>query len=117
MTSPLTGIYTQGLKGAAESSDYPKNWGEISKAFRKMHGYKCHACGVCCDQEAHHCLLDVHHINGVKRDCRDSNLRCLCKECHAKQDFHRHYVSVIKPEDKEALRQLRQEQNLPPPSE
>ena len=113
MTSPLTRRFTRGLDSGTKPTGYPKNWGDISKAFRIKCGYKCHSCSVCCGREEHHQLLDVHHINGVKSNCKPGNLRCLCKECHAKQPFHGHYASVIKPEDKETLRQLRQEQGLP----
>ena len=113
MISPLTRRFTRGLPSSTKSTGYPKNWAARSEAFRRMRGYKCHACGVCCAKQEHHRLLDVHHINGVKSDCKDNNLRCLCKECHAKQPLHGHYAAVVGGEDKETLRQLRQEQGLP----
>lgn len=37
-------------------------------------------------------LLDTHHINGVKTDNSDSNLRALCKECHSLEPKHEHML-------------------------
>lgn len=75
-----------------EKAGYPDNWKEISQQYRKSVNWCCEDCGLNLAQ--HRYLLDVHHINGVKHDCTSTNLRALCKECHAKQAFHKHYRSV-----------------------
>jgi hypothetical protein len=35
-------------------------------------------------------LLHVHHINGVKSDNSEMNLRVLCQYCHGEQPNHEH---------------------------
>lgn len=108
MTSPLGNWFFNELESPKSPSDYPKNWKDISSAFREKCKYKCADCGVDCS--AHSRLLDVHHLNGVKNNCRPENLRCLCKDCHAKQDFHSHYK--VKLDDKRLLSELRRKQGL-----
>lgn len=71
------------------SSDYPANWSQISSEFRASKNWTCEECGRNCNYNKSY--LDTHHINGVKSDCRPSNLKALCKDCHKKQPFHSHY--------------------------
>lgn len=68
--------------------DYPDNWKQISFRVRQGRGWTCEQCGrnFSCQKRG----LHVHHINGIKSDCRDSNLRVLCEECHSKQPRHGH---------------------------
>ena len=109
MGIPLGKLSVSGLKGQYGTSVYPKGWEKMSANFRKKCGYKCACCGVDCSAQPG--LTDAHHINGDKSDCRDDNLQCLCKLCHANQSFHAHYKP--KEKDKQKLRQLQQEQNIP----
>lgn len=91
---------------------YPKNWRHISREFRIKHGYKCAICGVCCGNHGtHKALLDVHHKNGVRGDCEESNLQCLCKFHHSKQHYHNHYKPKI--HNLELLSKLWDEQKIP----
>ena len=92
------------LRRDFESANYPKNWKAISYSYRQRKGFICEKCGV--NLASHPHLTDCHHINGVKSDCRDENLCCLCKECHAEE--HPHYE--ILPEDLEIIRKERQKQ-------
>ena len=94
-------------------SDYPDNWNdEIRPSILKRDNYKCVVCGikhrsyVLIDQsknriqierdefleykkEGWNCYkiyLQVSHINNIKLDCSDSNLRTLCNRCHCDAD-------------------------------
>lgn len=75
-----------------DKAGYPDNWKEISQQYRESVKWCCEDCGLNLAQ--HRYLLDVHHRNGAKHDCRIGNLRALCKECHTKQPVHGHYRRV-----------------------
>ena len=60
---------------------YPVNWRDISFAYRDGVRWECERCGVVLAER--HDLLEVHHKNGLKSDCRPENLIALCRECHA----------------------------------
>lgn len=76
----------------APLNKYPKNWDEISSAFRKNVGYKCQnvECGVDLSSVQHRRYLHVHHKNGATNDCDYSNLEALCIYCHAEEFMHAH---------------------------
>ena len=67
---------------------YPDNWSEIRQKILTKRVLKClnSTCGRTSTRGSD---FDVHHINGVKRDCSDSNLIVLCVPCH--EDEHGHY--------------------------
>ena len=81
----------QDLQSAHVSTGYPRNWCSVARAVKQQAGWKCVSCGVLLEGTRH--LLDVHHVNGDKRDNRDDNLRCLCKECHQKEHTHYHMLN------------------------
>ena len=47
--------------------------------------YKCHICGID-EWNDKAIVLQLDHINGVKRDNRIENLRFLCPNCHSQTD-------------------------------
>lgn len=71
----------------APANEYPLNWDEISSSLRQQLGFICQSCNLVVG-ETNKRYLHVHHINGVKKDCRVENLKCLCVSCHAEQPLH-----------------------------
>ena len=100
----IFGLDTAGQRDDFEPASYPQNWAVISYSYRKRKNFTCEECGVNLASYPH--LTDCHHINGVKSDCRDENLRCLCKECHQKRDTH----YKVSEEDLAIAREERQKQ-------
>lgn len=73
----------------AALNDYPDNWPDISEAFKRKHGNRCMTCSLefkGLDSR----YLHVHHINGQKNECQESNLEVLCIGCHAEEPMHSH---------------------------
>lgn len=91
----------------APALGYAADWAERSRAYRASVGFRCESCLVDCSRRPG--LLDTHHQNGVTSDNRSSNLRALCKTCHARRhpDWYR-----VSPEDQRALDAMRSEQGI-----
>ena len=98
--------FTAGQRRDFEPAGYPRNWPKISGYYRKRKGFICEDedCGVNLARYPH--LTDCHHENGIKSDCRDENLCCLCKECHKKRDPH----LIVTKEDLAIISEERQKQ-------
>ena len=71
-------------------NDYPTNWKDISINLRERKKWKCEKCDLDCSNNK--IFLHVHHINGLKYDNVDSNLKILCKNCHSKEPGHEHLL-------------------------
>ena len=78
----------------APVNEYPSNWDQISRFYRKKVGWKCEECDI--DLGENTKFLHVHHINGSKYESTVENLRALCIGCHAEQFQHEQIKS--KPE-------------------
>ncbi|MCF1182630.1 HNH endonuclease [Marichromatium gracile] len=91
--------------GAAES--YTKDWSEISSRYRESRQYICEGCGV--DLSRDHSLLHTHHLNGVRSDNAEHNLKALCVDCHSKEPGHNHMAVPHKL--RQRIAHLRQQQN------
>ena len=72
---------------SAPKNDYPENWSLIAGELKRQLGYYCQQCHLIVG-ESNKRFLHVHHINGMKNDCRVENLLCLCISCHANQPMH-----------------------------
>jgi hypothetical protein len=83
--SPLT-YKTINTDITAPASGYTKDWSHISFQLRKKHNWICTECKKNYESEKYQ--LDVHHINGIESDNNESNLKVLCKSCHA--NYHPH---------------------------
>ncbi|MFD1383511.1 HNH endonuclease [Rhodanobacter aciditrophus] len=96
--------------GLAEklTSGYTKDWDQISRNIREKYNYQCQQCGL--DLNFNKSLLHVHHVNGVKSDNREDNLRSLCCDCHRKQPNHNHMF--VSHEQTQQINHLRQEQGI-----
>lgn len=66
---------------------YPKNWEEIARCLKEKYNYICQECHRNFSDCKH--LLHVHHKNGLKNDCIESNLEVLCRDCHQKKHHHK----------------------------
>ena len=78
---------TRDIQPAGLSAGYSPDWSQRSRLYRKLRRFTCEECRVQLGDAPH--LLDMHHIDGDKRNDRDRNLRCLCKLCHSR--MHPHY--------------------------
>lgn len=74
-------------------NEYSDNWSEIAREYKKYKNWTCEECGRIFFNNPQ--MLDVHHIDGSKYNNSYSNLRALCKECHAKQPYHEHYKELL----------------------
>ena len=62
-------------------NNYPSDWPQVADEIKAQSGWKCENCGESHNPETGYCLT-VHHLNGVKSDCRYENLVALCQRCH-----------------------------------
>lgn len=90
---------------APPAMGYAADWADRSRAYRESVSYRCEDCSVDCSDNRS--LLDTHHQNGVTTDNRISNLRALCKTCHAQRHPNWYQVST---HDRQTLDALRAEQ-------
>jgi predicted nuclease with RNAse H fold len=78
--------------------DYPPEFPEISKRIRFERANNCcEWCGAK-NYEPHpitgsKVILTVAHLNHIKEDCRDDNLRALCQRCHLNYDRPHHIAN------------------------
>lgn len=73
-------------------SGYTSDWQNASHNYRESVHYTCEEC--CVDLSSNKKLLHTHHINGVKSDNNNSNLKALCKLCHNDQPKHNINVAI-----------------------
>ena len=81
-------------RGGISREPYGWEWNEeLREEVRRRDGYKCQLCGapqVECGK-----VLDVHHINYLKRDNDPMNLVALCHACHSRTSFRRKHWTVF----------------------
>lgn len=62
---------------------YLWKWSKISKEYREKQNYTCEICGFHADSNVAKQFIQVHHKDGDKKNNEESNLQCLCIECHS----------------------------------
>lgn len=62
---------------------YLPKWSKISKEYREKQYYTCEICGFHADNKIDKQFIQVHHKDGDKKNNEESNLQCLCIECHS----------------------------------
>lgn len=67
---------------------YVHGWEQISRSYREKHNYTCERCGLKIDDPLDRRFIHVHHKDGNKANNSESNLECLCIDCHAHIDEH-----------------------------
>ena len=80
-------------------NDYPPNWPQVSSRTKRVREYRCEACGYTASETSASRFLHVHHADGRKNNCADSNLRVLCIGCHAEEPMHAHMRATRDYED------------------
>lgn len=95
-------------KAQDATEGYTIDWPKISSHYRVEQDFTCEECGT--NLRSHRHLLHVHHLNGVKSDNREANLRALCIDCHSKQNFHEHMF--VSHQERQIIIELRNQQGL-----
>jgi hypothetical protein len=85
----LISVKPEKTSDTAPLNDYPSNWPDISEAFKQKNGHRCMKCRLELKGLKSR-YLHVHHVNGQKNECQDSNLEVLCIRCHADEPLHSH---------------------------
>jgi hypothetical protein len=78
----------------ARINDYSGDFGLYATRAKQRSGYRCEVCSI--DLSAPHLrrYLHAHHMNALKYDNSDVNLKALCIACHAKQVGHSHMLAL-----------------------
>jgi hypothetical protein len=92
------------MSGTTEG--YTSDWEKVSRYYRESKKFCCEKCKV--DLSGHAQLLHVHHIDGVKPNNTQENLKALCADCHSKEPHHQHMSVSL--HQRQLIASLRQEQ-------
>jgi hypothetical protein len=94
----------------APRNEYTSDFEVVSRQIKVNRGWQCEApgCGIVLSDPQHRRYLHAHHVNGLKYDNANGNLKLYCVHCHSNQFQHSH----MKPMANDALFQLIRNQLL-----
>jgi hypothetical protein len=78
----------------APTNEYSRDFSQVSRAYRVKIGWVCETCGMPLSNELMRRYLHVHHINGLKNENADANLKAVCVHCHALEPSHGHITAM-----------------------
>ena len=78
--------------------DYPSEFNkQLKESIRKRDNYECQNCNM--TEEEHIIVygrvLDIHHIDYNKKNCKEDNLISLCQSCNLRANYNRDYWQEI----------------------
>lgn len=79
----------------APLNQYSADFDEISKKFRASVNWQCQQCGIHLQHPDWRKWLHVHHVNGLKNDNSNNNLKAVCIGCHVQEPNHSHMRNSI----------------------
>jgi hypothetical protein len=76
-----------------ENYEYPQEFYNLKESIRKRDNYECQNCGM--TEEEHLIVygqvLNIHHIDYNKENCREKNLISTCITCNTRANYNRDY--------------------------
>jgi hypothetical protein len=78
----------------APTNDYSPDFSLISRAYRRKRNWICETCGIPLSKDVLRRYLHVHHVNGLKNENHDANLKAVCVYCHALEPLHGHVKAM-----------------------
>lgn len=86
----------------APTNDYSPDFSRISRAYRQKRNWVCETCGILLSKDIMQRYLHVHHINELKNENNDENLKAVCVHCHALEPSHGHVSAMFQYREFEA---------------
>jgi hypothetical protein len=78
----------------APTNDYSPDFSLISRAYRQKRNWICETCAIPLSKDVLRRYLHVHHVNGLKNENHEANLKSVCVHCHALEPSHGHVKAM-----------------------
>jgi|SRR5208337_2325657 len=86
----------------APTNDYSLDSPIIRRAYLQKRNWECETCGIPLSRDAMQRYLHMHHINGLKNENQEENLKAVCVHCHAEEPSHGHIKAMLQYREFEA---------------